>query len=157
MMIGGEKSIVDRLRPAFETLAPAPDKGWGHVGPVGAGHFVKMIHNGIEYGLMQSYAEGYELMRAKRDFGLDLHQISKVWQHGSVVRSWLLDLIALALEDDAELSDIRGYVSDSGEGRCCDQRSINSASSLSRPTIAPIDCPASAEKRSCAGSPPTTA
>jgi 6-phosphogluconate dehydrogenase len=117
MMVGGEKASLERLRPALETLAPAPDRGWGHVGPSGAGHFVKMVHNGIEYGMMQAYAEGFEIMRARREFRLDLHQIAQIWRSGSVVRSWLLDLTATALEDDQELSDLRGYVADSGEGR----------------------------------------
>ena len=117
MMIGGETEVVSQLSPIFETLAPAADLGWGHVGPVGAGHFVKMIHNGIEYGMMQAYAEGFEIMHAKKDFGLDLHQVAEIWRHGSVVRSWLLDLTANALEGDQDLSDIAGYVSDSGEGR----------------------------------------
>jgi 6-phosphogluconate dehydrogenase len=117
LMVGGEADVVSRLRPIFETLAPAVDQGWGHVGAVGAGHFVKMVHNGIEYGLMQAYAEGFEIMRAKKDFSLDLHQVAKIWQVGSVVRSWLLDLTADALKGDQELSGIAGYVSDSGEGR----------------------------------------
>jgi 6-phosphogluconate dehydrogenase len=117
MMIGGEKEVVDRHRPIFETLAPGADQGWGHVGPSGSGHFVKMIHNGIEYGLMQAYAEGFEIMRAKEVFGLDLYQIAEMWRYGSVVRSWLLDLTALALKDDQELSGIAGFVPDSGEGR----------------------------------------
>jgi len=117
LMVGGEPDVVDRLRPAFETLAPAPDRGWGHVGPVGAGHFVKMIHNGIEYGLMQAYAEGFELMRAREDMDLDLHQVAEIWRHGSVVRSWLLDLTARALADDPELPGISDWVDDSGEGR----------------------------------------
>lgn len=117
MMIGGDAEVVERLRPIFETLAPAADQGWGHVGPHGAGHFVKMVHNGIEYGLMQAYAEGFEIMRAKREFHLDLHQIAEVWRFGSVVRSWLLDLTALALAEDVNLSKIAGWVPDSGEGR----------------------------------------
>lgn len=117
LMVGGEKSAVEHIQPILETLAPARDKGWGHVGPSGAGHFVKMIHNGIEYGLMQAYAEGFELMRAKAEFDLDLHQVAEIWRYGSVVRSWLLDLTARALADDAELANIRGWVSDSGEGR----------------------------------------
>jgi 6-phosphogluconate dehydrogenase len=117
MMVGGEKEVVDRLRPLFETLAPAPDKGWGHVGPSGAGHFVKMVHNGIEYGLMQAYAEGFEILKVKEDFDLDLHQIAQIWRYGSVVRSWLLDLTAAALSEDQDLSDVKGWVADSGEGR----------------------------------------
>lgn len=117
MMIGGEASVVERLRPVFETLAPAPDRGWGHVGSNGAGHFVKMVHNGIEYGLMQSYAEGFEIMKAKEKFDLDLHSIAEIWRYGSVVRSWLLDLTARALQEDVELSGIKGWVADSGEGR----------------------------------------
>ena len=117
LMVGGDQAVVERLRPIFEALAPAPDKGWGHVGPNGAGHFVKMVHNGIEYGLMQAYAEGFEIMRAKKEFGLDLHAVADIWRHGSVVRSWLLDLTAAALEADPSLSAIKGYVEDSGEGR----------------------------------------
>ncbi len=117
MMIGGDKSAAARLRPIFETLAPAPDKGWGHVGPSGAGHFVKMIHNGIEYGLMQAIAEGFDLMKRKTDFDLDLHQVSRIWQHGSVVRSWLLDLTERALSENPNLDGIAAYVEDSGEGR----------------------------------------
>ncbi|MFP4395669.1 MAG: phosphogluconate dehydrogenase (NAD(+)-dependent, decarboxylating) [Anaerolineales bacterium] len=117
MMVGGDADAVARLRPALETLAPGPELGWGHVGPSGAGHFVKMVHNGIEYGLMQAYAEGFEILRAKEDFDLDLHQVAEIWRFGSVVRSWLLDLIANALADDPALPDIQGWVADSGEGR----------------------------------------
>ncbi|MCY4107127.1 MAG: decarboxylating 6-phosphogluconate dehydrogenase [Chloroflexi bacterium] len=117
MMIGGTDEAVNHIRPILETLAPAKDRGWGHVGPTGSGHFVKMVHNGIEYGMMQAFAEGFEIMRAKHEFALDLHQIAEIWRHGSVVRSWLLDLTANALAEDSELSDIRGWVSDSGEGR----------------------------------------
>ena len=117
LMVGGDADAVAHLRPALETLAPAPEQGWGHVGPSGAGHFVKMVHNGIEYGMMQAYAEGFEILRAKADFNLDLHQVSEIWRFGSVVRSWLLDLIANALTDDPALTDIRGWVADSGEGR----------------------------------------
>jgi 6-phosphogluconate dehydrogenase len=117
MMIGGEAEAVDRLKPIFETLAPSQDKGWGHVGPNGSGHFVKMIHNGIEYGMMQAYAEGFEVMRAKEAFDLDLQQVAEVWRYGSVVRSWLLDLIAEALKDGPDLGGIKGWVADSGEGR----------------------------------------
>ena len=117
MMIGGDTDVVSKLTPIFEILAPNADQGWGHVGPVGAGHFVKMVHNGIEYGMMQAYAEGFEIMHAKKDFDLDLHQVAEIWRYGSVVRSWLLDLTANALADDQDLSEIAGYVSDSGEGR----------------------------------------
>ncbi|NWG15783.1 MAG: decarboxylating 6-phosphogluconate dehydrogenase [Chloroflexi bacterium] len=117
MMVGGTEAAIELIRPALETLAPAPDRGWGHVGPTGAGHFVKMVHNGIEYGLMQAYAEGFEIMRAKQEFALDVHQIAEIWRFGSVVRSWLLDLAASALEQDADLSGIKGWVADSGEGR----------------------------------------
>ncbi len=117
MMVGGEKEPVERLFPIFETLAPAKDKGWGHVGPSGAGHFTKMVHNGIEYGLMQAYAEGFHILEAKREFGLDLHQVAEIWRTGSVVRSWLLDLCSLALEHNADLSGIAPFVQDSGEGR----------------------------------------
>lgn len=117
LMIGGETDVVAGLAPIFQTLAPAADKGWGRVGPSGAGHFTKMVHNGIEYGLMQAFAEGFDIMHAKKDFDLDLHQIAEIWRYGSVVRSWLLDLTALALEKDQDLSDIAGFVSDSGEGR----------------------------------------
>jgi len=117
MMIGGEASKVQQLRPVIETLAPGEDKGWGHVGSNGAGHFVKMVHNGIEYGLMQAYAEGFEIMKAKEEFDLDLHNIAEIWRYGSVVRSWLLDLTAEALKEDADLSDVKDWVADSGEGR----------------------------------------
>ena len=117
LMVGGEKEIVERHRPIFATLAPGPEHGWGHVGPAGAGHFVKMIHNGIEYGLMQAYAEGFDIMNSKEEFGLDLHQIAEIWRYGSVVRSWLLDLTARALAEDAQLEGIKAWVQDSGEGR----------------------------------------
>ena len=117
LMIGGQAEVVEKMRPIFETLAPALDKGWGHVGPHGAGHFVKMVHNGIEYGMMQAFAEGFSIMKAKEEFGLDLAQISHIWQHGSVVRSWLLDLAARALDEDSKLASIKPWVADSGEGR----------------------------------------
>jgi 6-phosphogluconate dehydrogenase len=117
MMIGGEQQVVARLRPIFETLAPSKELGWGHVGPPGSGHFVKMVHNGIEYGLMQAYAEGFSIMKAKVDFDLDLHQVAEIWRYGSVVRSWLLDLTANALAEDQELGDLKAWVADSGEGR----------------------------------------
>jgi 6-phosphogluconate dehydrogenase len=117
LMIGGKPEVVEKLRPIFETLAPAADQGWGHVGPHGAGHYVKMVHNGIEYGMMQAFAEGFSILKAKKEFGMDLAQISHIWQHGSVVRSWLLDLAARALDEDTELADIKPWVADSGEGR----------------------------------------
>jgi 6-phosphogluconate dehydrogenase len=117
MMIGGDKDVVDRLKPIFETLAPAPDQGWGHVGPNGSGHYVKMIHNGIEYGMMEAYAEGFAILQAKKNFNLDLHQVAEIWRKGSVVRSWLLDLTAESLEENPELKGIAPYVVDSGEGR----------------------------------------
>jgi 6-phosphogluconate dehydrogenase len=117
MMIGGEAAVVDRLSPIFKTLAPGADKGWGRVGPAGAGHFVKMVHNGIEYGMMQAYAEGLDLLRHKTEFNLDLLQVSQIWQYGSVIRSWLLDLTADALKANPKLDGIQGYVTDSGEGR----------------------------------------
>ena len=117
LMIGGDEDAVERLRPIFESLAPAPDRGWGRVGPSGAGHFTKMVHNGIEYGLMQAYAEGFAIMQRKPGFDLDLHQIAQIWRHGSVVRSWLLDLGADALGKNPALDGIAPYVEDSGEGR----------------------------------------
>src|SRR5215207_7302784 len=117
LMIGGQAQVVEKMRPIFETLAPAADKGWGYVGPHGAGHYVKMIHNGIEYGMMQAFAEGFSILKAKEEFGLDLAQISHIWQHGSVVRSWLLDLAARALDEDTALTDVKPWVADSGEGR----------------------------------------
>ena len=117
MMIGGDADVVKRLSPIFETLAPGKDQGWGRVGPAGAGHFVKMVHNGIEYGIMQAYAEGFDLFRHKKEFGLDLLQIGKIWQYGSVVRSWLLDLTVDALAKNPALEGIGAYVTDSGEGR----------------------------------------
>ncbi len=117
LMVGGEKEVVENLRPLFETLAPAPDRGWNHVGPSGAGHFVKMIHNGIEYGLMQAYAEGFALLKKKEEFKLDLHQIAEVWRYGSVIRSWLLDLASDVLKENPDLEGIEPYVFESGEGR----------------------------------------
>jgi len=117
MMVGGEAGAVALLRPLFETLAPEKDRGWGHVGPSGAGHFVKMIHNGIEYGMMQAMAEGFAIMQRKEAFRFDLHQIAEIWRYGSVVRSWLLDLTARALAQDQELRTVAPHVADSGEGR----------------------------------------
>ena len=117
IMLGGTDQAVAMIKPAIETLAPAKDKGWGHVGPAGAGHYVKMVHNGIEYGMMQAFAEGFELLEAKKEMNIDLSQVSEIWQHGSVVRSWLLDLIADAFKSDKTLSTLSDYVDDSGEGR----------------------------------------
>ncbi|MEJ2239771.1 MAG: decarboxylating 6-phosphogluconate dehydrogenase [Gemmatimonadales bacterium] len=117
LMVGGPTSVVERLGSIFETLAPGPKKGWGHVGPNGAGHFVKMVHNGIEYGMMQAFAEGFSLMKHKTEFDLDLHQVAEIWRYGSVVRSWLLDLTARALGEDQSLENVAPYVQDSGEGR----------------------------------------
>jgi 6-phosphogluconate dehydrogenase len=117
MMIGGDKDAVEYLRPIFETLAPAKDKGWGHVGPAGAGHFVKMVHNGIEYGMMQAYAEGFTILEKKEVLHLDLEQIAQVWRYGSVIRSWLLDLTADALAGNPTLDGLDAFVADSGEGR----------------------------------------
>lgn len=117
IMLGGDEQVIEGLRPIFETLAPAPDKGWGRVGPSGAGHFTKMIHNGIEYGMMQAYGEGFAILRHKQEFNLDLHQIAEIWRDGSVVQSWLLDLTAAALAKNPGLEGIAPYVADSGEGR----------------------------------------
>ena len=117
MMIGGDEKTVEALRPIFATLAPDKDRGWGRVGPVGSGHFTKMIHNGIEYGLMQAYAEGFSILQHKKQFNLDLHQIGEIWGHGSVIRSWLLDLTTDALGKNPTLQGIAPFVADSGEGR----------------------------------------
>ena len=117
MMIGGDPEPVKYLQPIFESLAPANDQGWGHVGPAGAGHFVKMVHNGIEYGMMQAYAEGFTVLEKKEEMHLDLPQIAEICRHGSVVRSWLLDLTAEALEGNPTLDGLQAYVVDSGEGR----------------------------------------
>jgi len=125
LMIGGAREAVERLHPLFETLAPAPDRGWGYVGPNGAGHFVKMIHNGIEYGLLQAYAEGFDILRSGTDFCLDLAQIARIWGDGSVVRSWILELAASVLSRDADLADVQGWVADSGEGRWTVFEAIN--------------------------------
>jgi len=127
LMVGGDIEAFHRMEPIFRTLAPSLQDGYGHVGPSGAGHFVKMVHNGIEYGLMQAYAEGFELMQAKREFNLDLRQIADIWRYGSVVRSWLLDLTAAALKEDPKLESIQPYVEDSGEGRWTVQESIDLA------------------------------
>ncbi len=131
LMVGGDDAAVERLAPILTTLAP-PD-GWAHVGPAGAGHFTKMVHNGVEYALMQAYAEGFELLSAA-EFDFDLHQIAEVWRHGSVVRSWLLDLAASALDKDPGLEQVAGYVEDSGEGRWTVEAAIDAA--VPTPTIA---------------------
>jgi 6-phosphogluconate dehydrogenase len=117
LMIGGDEAAVKRLAPLFVTLAPSAEHGWGRVGPVGSGHYVKMIHNGIEYGMMQAYAEGFSILQHKREFGLDVQQIAEIWRQGSVVRSWLLDLTAAALKANPDLKGIAPFVADSGEGR----------------------------------------
>lgn len=117
LMVGGDETAIDALRPILATLAPAVDKGWGRVGASGAGHYSKMVHNGIEYGLMQAYAEGFAILQHKTDFAFDLHQVAEIWRTGSVVRSWLLDLTADALQKNPTLDGIAPYVSDSGEGR----------------------------------------
>jgi 6-phosphogluconate dehydrogenase len=124
LMVGGSDDAVAYCEPIFTSLAPA--HGYAHVGPTGAGHYVKMVHNGIEYGLLQAYAEGYEILNASKTFpDLDLAQIAEVWQHGSVVRSWLNELAASAFKRNAELSDIKGWVADSGEGRWTVQEAID--------------------------------
>jgi 6-phosphogluconate dehydrogenase len=136
LMVGGEKTVVDRLAPVLQALAPAPDRGWGHVGPVGSGHFTKMVHNGIEYGMMQALAEGFALMQKKDAFNLDLRQIAEIWRHGSVVRSWLLDLTARALAENPTLDGIAAYVTDSGEGRWTVLESIELETSIPIITLA---------------------
>ena len=125
MMIGGDPQVVESLRPIFETLAPAPDQGWGRVGPAGAGNFTKMVHNGIEYGMMQAYAEGFEILKTKSEFNLDLHQVAHIWLRGSVVRSWLLELIENVMTEDPTLEDIESYIADSGEGRWTAMEAMN--------------------------------
>ena len=117
LMVGAEPAVAEIVTPFLKVLAPAEDRGWAHVGPVGAGHYTKMIHNGIEYGMMQAFAEGFAILKSKEEFNLDMAEVSELWRHGSVVRSWLLDLTADALKEDTELKDIAPYVADSGEGR----------------------------------------
>jgi len=136
LMLGGPREHIDAILPLVHALAPAPDKGWVHCGPAGAGHFTKMIHNGIEYGLMQAYAEGFELMQRKGEFGLDLGRIAEIWRHGSVVRSWLLDLTADALAKNPALDGIAAYVPDSGEGRWTAIEAIETGVSLPVITLA---------------------
>jgi 6-phosphogluconate dehydrogenase len=125
LMVGGETAAVNRLRPVFEALAPAADQGWAQVGPSGAGHFVKMIHNGIEYGMMQALAEGFALLHEKQELALDPLQVARLWQHGSVIRSWLLDLTAAALTAYPDLEGLAPFVQDSGEGRWTVQEAID--------------------------------
>jgi 6-phosphogluconate dehydrogenase len=127
LMVGGEEQAVKRLEPIFRTLAPGEDRGYSHVGPGGAGHFVKMVHNGVEYALMEAYAEGFELLAAKEEFDLDLAAIADTWRYGSVVRSWLLDLAAAALKEDPRLDSLQAYVEDSGEGRWTVEESVELA------------------------------
>ena len=125
LMVGGDRATFDRLEPIFQTLAPGVDKGYAHVGPSGSGHFVKMVHNGVEYGLMQAYAEGFQLLQAKEEFDLDLAGIAQVWRFGSVIRSWLLDRTADALAEDPRLEALEAYVEDSGEGRWMVKESVD--------------------------------
>ncbi len=126
LMVGGDETAVDTLRPLLEVLAPAADKGWAHLGPSGAGHFTKMIHNGIEYAIMQAYAEGFAVLAEKKEFDLDLGDVRRTWQDGSVIRSWLLELIGNALEAEGmDLADIQPIVQDSGMGRWTVQEAID--------------------------------
>jgi 6-phosphogluconate dehydrogenase len=127
LMAGGEPEAYKRIEPLLQALAPSTTSGYGHIGPSGSGQFVKMVHNGIEYGLMQAYAEGFELMEAKKEFQIDLHQVAGIWRQGSVVRSWLLDLAERALEEDPKLAGLQAFVDDSGEGRWTVQESIELA------------------------------
>ena len=151
LMLGGDKQVVAGLRPIFESLAPAPDKGWGWVGPHGSGHYVKMVHNGIEYGMMQSLAEGFEILQSRQDFDLDLHKIARIWQHGSVVRSWLLDLAERALEADPQLKDVSDWVEDSGEGRWTVFEAINQEVPAPVITLSLLQRLASRQEHSFAG------
>ena len=127
LMVGGDRDAFRHWEPIFQALAPAPDKGYGYVGVAGSGHFAKMVHNGIEYGMMQAYAEGFELMSAKEEFELDLAQIGEIWRYGSVVRSWLLDLAVASLNADPKLETLDAYVEDSGEGRWTVQEAVDLA------------------------------
>ncbi len=127
LMVGGEAAAVKRLAPIFKTLAPSADRGYAHVGPSGAGHYVKMIHNGIEYGMMQAYAEGFDLLQAKKELNIDVAQVSELWRNGSVVRSWLLDLTAAALKENPKLEGLAPFVEDSGEGRWTVQEAVDTA------------------------------
>lgn len=136
LMVGGKESVFRKLEPIFKTLAPAPDKGYGYMGPHGAGHFTKMVHNAIEYALMEAYAEGFQLLAAKKEFNLDLAQISDVWSHGSVVKSWLLEKVSIALHDSVPLDQVKGYVEDTGEGRWTVKEAVDLAVSAPGLTLA---------------------
>ena len=127
LMVGGPDETVKRLEPAFRSLAPSETVGYSHLGPSGAGHYVKMVHNAVEYALMEAYAEGFELLAAKEEFDLDLAAIAETWRHGAVVRSWLLDLAAAALKEDPGLESLQAFVEDSGEGRWTVQESVDLA------------------------------
>jgi len=127
LMVGGTAESFARIKPVLQTLAPGPDRGYGHVGPNGAGHFTKMVHNAVEYALMEAYAEGFEVLAAKKEFDLDLAQISDVWSHGSVVKSWLLERVSDALHDPTPLSKVKGYVEDTGEGRWMTKEAVDLA------------------------------
>ncbi len=127
LMAGGDEKAIKHIASILSSLAGEGGKGWGRVGPNGAGHYVKMVHNGIEYGLMAAYAEGYEMLQARKEFGLDLKKITEIWQNGSVVRSWLLDLIGIAMDEDQSLAEIKPWVADSGEGRWTVEESIKMA------------------------------
>jgi len=136
MMVGGSEADVDKLSPVLKALAPAEDKGWARVGPVGAGHYTKMVHNGIEYGMMQAFVEGFDLLRSKKEFALDLAEVSEIWRHGSVVRSWLLDLVAEALAQEPDMDEIAPVVPDSGEGRWTVLEAVEQGVSLPVITLA---------------------
>lgn len=136
MMVGGSEADVARLEPVLKALAPAEDKGWARMGPIGSGHYTKMVHNGIEYGMMQAFAEGFDLLRSKKEFDLDLASVSEIWRHGSVVRSWLLDLIAEALAQEPDMNAIAPVVPDSGEGRWTVVEAVEQGVSLPVITLA---------------------
>lgn len=136
MMVGGSEADVARLEPVLKALAPAEDKGWARMGPIGSGHYTKMVHNGIEYGMMQAFAEGFDLLRSKKEFDLDLASVSEIWRYGSVVRSWLLDLIAEALAQEPDMDAIAPVVPDSGEGRWTVVEAVEQGVSLPVITLA---------------------
>lgn len=136
MMVGGSEADVAKLEPVLKALAPAEDKGWARMGPVGSGHYTKMVHNGIEYGMMQAFAEGFDLLRSKKEFDLDLATVSEIWRHGSVVRSWLLDLIAEAMAERPDMDAVAPVVPDSGEGRWTVLEAVEQGVSLPVITLA---------------------